>query len=153
MSTKRHPEDLNESLTSERFDPDVGVDGASGSAPYAPGAVFSVEEGDHRNVPRVVIAPSRYIQGEGVLAHLGRYLSVVPSTRPALLLSAGGRQRNGKGIAGDLRGAGLDPVGLTFGGECSEEEVERLTDELRARSSAVDSVVAVGGGKCVDAGK
>ena len=117
------------------------------------GAIFSVEEGDGRSVPRVLVAPSRYIQGEGALAHLGRYLSVVPSTRPALLLSVGGQQRDGARIVGDLRAAGVDPVEVTFGGECSETEVERVADALRAQSSAVDGVVAVGGGKCVDAGK
>lgn len=154
MTTEPNTVDLlDDSLTSETADLEVGGDRASGPAPYAPGAVFSVEEGDGRNVPRVLIAPARYIQGEGVLEHLGRYLSVVPSTRPALLISAGGRRRDGAGIVRGLRAADLDPVEVTFGGECSEEEVERMADALRAETPPVDCVVAVGGGKCVDAGK
>jgi hypothetical protein len=43
--------------------------------------------------PQVLAAPSRYIQGDGVLNHLGRYLTVVPTRRTAILISAGGPRR------------------------------------------------------------
>ena len=39
--------------------------------PFIPQAVFSVEEGPQRCVPRVLAAPSRYIQGDRTLDHLG----------------------------------------------------------------------------------
>lgn len=65
------------------------------STPYMPHAVFSVEGGEDRSVPRVMIAPPRYIQGPNILKHLGRYLSIVPSMHAAVLISAGGQQRYG----------------------------------------------------------
>lgn len=121
--------------------------------PYAPQSVFSHEDGDHRCVPQVLIAPARYVQGSGTLEHLGRYLSIVPSRRAAVLLSAGGRHRDGARLSKSLRSAGVDAEMVTFEGECSLEEVERVAVLLRTRTPAVDCVVAVGGGKCVDAGK
>jgi glycerol dehydrogenase len=121
--------------------------------PYMPESVFSREDGEHRCVPRVLIAPSRYIQGSGILDHLGHYLSIVPSKRAAVLLSAGGQRRDGARLSTSLRRAGVDAEMVTFRGECSREEVERVVILLRSQTPAVDCVVAVGGGKCVDAGK
>jgi glycerol dehydrogenase len=118
-----------------------------------PHAIFSVEDGAHRSVPRVLIAPSRYVQGDGILDHLGRYLSIVPSTRAAILISAGGQQRDGARLLASLRLAEVDAVVVMFQGECSAEEVSRVVGILQATTPAVDCVVAVGGGKCVDAGK
>lgn len=123
------------------------------STPYQPEAVFSFEQCEQPSVPRVLIAPLRYIQGERILEHLGRYLSLVPSRRAAILISEGGRRRDGARLATSMRDAGVDAVEVTFGGECSPQEVERLAHLLRSASPAVDCVVAVGGGKCVDAGK
>ncbi len=60
----------------------------SASSPYIPQAVFSTEEGEEARVPRVLIAPQRYVQGDGILDHLGRYLSIVPSERVATILAA-----------------------------------------------------------------
>jgi len=121
--------------------------------PYTPQSVFAHDDGDHHCVPQVLIAPSRYVQGSGTLEHLGRYLSLVPSRRAAVLLSAGGRHRDGARLSKSLGSAGVGAEMVTFGGECSLEEVERVAALLRTRTPAVDCLVAVGGGKCVDAGK
>lgn len=42
--------------------------------PFLPDTVFGTS---NRTPPQVFAAPSRYIQGDGVLAELGRYLSVM----------------------------------------------------------------------------
>jgi len=52
-----------------------------------------------------------------------------------------------------LRQAAIDAVMVTFQGECSVEEVARVVGVLQATTPPVDCVIAVGGGKCVDAGK
>jgi glycerol dehydrogenase len=104
-------------------------------------------------VPRVLIAPHRYIQGDRILAHLGRYLALLPSTRAAILISPGGQQRDGARLVASLRQAEIDAVLVTFQGECSAEEVTRVVGVLQATAPPVDCVIAVGGGKCVDAGK
>ena len=108
---------------------------------YLPNAVFAPAG----PVPRVFIAPQRYIQGKDVLAHMGRYLSLVRARRAAILISAGGQARHGSRLADSLRAAGIDSVICIFGGECSLEEIEKHTRALKTHS--VDCVVAVGGGK------
>jgi glycerol dehydrogenase len=119
------------------------------STAYFPGTVFA-PEGIHE-APRAFISPQRYVQGKGVLAHVGRYLSLVGARRAAILISAGGRARHGGVLADSLRAAGIDAVIRIFGGECSLEEIEQHAKALAAQR--VDCVLAVGGGKCVDAGK
>jgi glycerol dehydrogenase len=87
------------------------------------------------------------------LDHLGRYLSIVPSKRSAILISKGGQQRDGTRLRTSLSTAQIESVMVTFQGECSYEEVNRVVDVLQAEASPVDCLIAVGGGKCVDAGK
>ncbi len=120
---------------------------------YRPASIFSVEEGENTSVPRVFIAPHRYFQGDGILDHLGRYLTIVPSKHAVILISEGGRRRIGERLVKSLNDANIDSVVITFNGECSRKEVDRIADTLRAQSTEIDCVVAVGGGKCVDAGK
>lgn len=119
------------------------------SAAYLPMTVFAPPtEG---GTPRAFIAPQRYIQGDGVLAHIGRYLSLVRARRVGMLITEGGRRRHGGVLADSLRAAGIDAVVSTFGGECSLEEIGQHVKALEA--ARVDCVLAVGGGKCVDTGK
>ena len=125
----------------------------SPSTPYMPWTVFAVEERESPSVPRVLIAPYRYIQGDGILDHLGRYLSLISSKRAAILISAGGQQRDGARLLKSLSNAQIDSVVVTFHGECSYDKVERAVGILQAQAPPVDCIVAVGGGKCVDAGK
>ena len=116
---------------------------------YLPNAIFAPAGAGE--VPRVFIAPQRYIQGKDVLAHMGRYLSLVRARRAAILISPGGQARHGRLLADSLRAAGIDSVVCTFGGECSRKEIDKHTHTLQTQS--IDCVLAVGGGKCVDAGK
>ncbi len=120
---------------------------------YKPGTVFSTEEGKNASVPRVFIAPNRYIQGDGILNHLGRYLTIVPCRNAAILISEGGRRRVGERLLASLNEAQVNSAVVTFDGECSLQEIDRIVDILRKEAPPVDCLVAVGGGKCVDAGK
>ncbi len=117
---------------------------------YFPQEIFS-GDAPARHSPRVIISPQRYIQGDGVLDQLGRHLSLVNSTKPALLITGGGLKRVGERILRSLEQAQMKPITLLFQGECSDEEIERHLKLLRGRE--VDAVIAVGGGKCLDAGK
>jgi glycerol dehydrogenase len=128
--------------------------------PFLPHAILAVEDADPPSVPRVLVGPHRYIQAPGVLDHLGRYLSLVPSRRPAVLISEGGQRRFGARIADSLGEAGVEAVTVSFGGECSVAEADRVAAGLSnglageaGNGEAVDAVIAVGGGKCLDAGK
>ena len=111
---------------------------------FSPQRIFSVEDPDQPSVPRVLIAPQRYIQGEGILDHLGRYLSIIPAQRPAVLISEGGQKRFGERVLQSLKQAEGRPVVETFRGECSIEEVERVAAIRRSVAPQVDCLVAVG---------
>jgi glycerol dehydrogenase len=116
---------------------------------YLPHEIFAPTGA--RGAPRVFIAPQRYIQGKDVLAQMGRYLALVRVRRAAILISAGGETRHGGAVTDSLRTAKIDSIVCRFDGECSKEEVEKHARALKGQR--VDCVVAVGGGKCVDAGK
>ena len=61
------------------------------SQSYSPQAMFAAADGCA--TPRVFIGPQRYVQGEGVLAGIGRYLSLLRARRVAILISTGGERR------------------------------------------------------------
>ncbi len=121
---------------------------------FSPQEIFCTgSSGSGHEPPRVLISPHRYIQGNGVIDHLGRYLSIISSRRPALLMTKGGKQRLGQRIENGLHKAGLESRLEIFQGECSTEEVERLAGRIRDSRLSADSIIAAGGGKCLDAGK
>ena len=123
----------------------------TGPTAYSPFEVFA-PAGD-AGVPRlrVFMAPPRYIQGQGVLHGIGRYLSLVPAQRVALLMSDRGHRTAGTHVLESLKAADVECVTRTFNGECSLEEVGSHVAVLDGER--VDCVIAAGGGKCIDAGK
>ncbi len=118
------------------------------SKDYFPHVMFG---GEGSSVPRVMVAPQRYIQGEGVLDHVGRYLSLVKARRVAMLISKRGQGADGVRIVESLNREKIASVVSIFNGECAIEEVDLHVENLRGES--YDCLLAVGGGKCVDAGK
>jgi glycerol dehydrogenase len=121
------------------------------SAGYFPQQVFAPSDRGELPAPRVFISPQRYIQGPGVLAGVGRYLSLTKSQRVALLMSARAQRTEGERIKESLRAAGIATVVATFHGECSLEEIASHVETLAP--AGIDCVIAAGGGKCIDAGK
>lgn len=118
------------------------------AAVFTPSDVFAPDPSDR---PRVFIAPQRYIQGKGVLAGMGRYLSLLRARRVAVLITQGGAKRHGGVLTESLHRAGIEAFFGTFGGECSSPEIEEHVRQWQGRG--VECVLAVGGGKCVDTGK
>lgn len=91
---------------------------------------------------RILGAPRRYIQGPGALSRLPEIVAELG--RSAVVVA--------DPIALEREGPPLPNVRvLRFGGEITHAEIERLTAE--ARLDASDVVVAIGGGKAIDAGK
>lgn len=120
---------------------------------YLPESVFGLKSGANNDIPRVFVSPSRYIQGDGVVQNLGIYLRLIPVRRAGLLISEGGLRRFGKIIISSLQECGIEIVQTVFNGECSLEEIKTAVFEFKYENEPVDCVVAVGGGKCLDAGK
>lgn len=119
-------------------------------APYFPQIVFGEE---NKTPPRVFVSPHRYVQGPGVLDNLGRYMGVLKVARVGVLISDGGRGRFGERIVAGLKEAGIEAVLTPFGGECSFEQIDETIADLDAAGAPVECLIAVGGGKCIDAGK
>jgi glycerol dehydrogenase len=118
---------------------------------YSPGEIFAPATRGDLPLPRVFVAPGRYVQGQGVIDCIGRYLSLVPSRRAALLMSERGSRNEGARIIESLRLADIEHVTSIFNGECSLEEITAHVEFLA--NERIDCVIAAGGGKCIDAGK
>jgi glycerol dehydrogenase len=126
---------------------------ASESVEYTPYQPLALPPGVTAPLPRIFGSVARYIQGQGVIGYAGHYLSRLGFTRCALLASTRGQQAEGGLVAQSLAAAGIATEIATFHGECSRQEIHRHVDALRALDSPVDGVVALGGGKIVDAGR
>jgi glycerol dehydrogenase len=120
---------------------------------FTPNEVFSAEASSNKIIPNVLNSPQKYIQGDGVLNDLGLYLGLIHSRHAAVLISEGGNKRFGRSIAESLNRSGIALTIVIFRGESSYEEIERITELLRKEKVPVDSVVAIGGGKCLDTGR
>lgn len=118
--------------------------------PYEPFAGPALESGA---LPRVFGGPARYVQGEGVIDRAGRYLNRLGFSHCAVLLSERCQDAEGSVLLNSLQREGLHARELLFGGECSLQEIQRHVSELGKLDTVVDGVVAVGGGKVVDAGR
>jgi glycerol dehydrogenase len=121
------------------------------SAAYLPHAIFAPADLGDLPRPRVFIAPLRYVQGQGVLGGVGRYLSVMQVKRVALLMSERGQRSGGVTLVKSLRAAGIESVARSFTGECSLEEITAHSESLV--SERIACLIAAGGGKCIDTGK
>jgi glycerol dehydrogenase len=97
----------------------------------------------------VFCSPSRYTQGKGATAALGREMAALGLEGPALIIA-------GKTVIGrlletwkaSLGEAGLRHAVHRFGGECSLTEVERV--KAAARELGARTIVGAGGGKVLD---
>lgn len=105
------------------------------------------------SMPRVFGGPRRYVQGPGVIAQAGAYLKKLGFGSCAVLCSVRSQAAEGATLLASLADAGIPATTLTFGGECSLQEIEGHTQALRDASVCVATVIALGGGKVVDAGK
>jgi glycerol dehydrogenase len=95
------------------------------------------------------IFPGRYIQGFRAMARLGDELSRLG--RKAFVVADPFAEENLAGALAETAKGKLEMSIERFGGESSDEEVERLLGI--ARGAGVDLVAGVGGGKALDTAK
>ncbi|MBE64596.1 MAG: glycerol dehydrogenase [Pseudomonadota bacterium] len=116
--------------------------------PFSPRDIFAQPV---VNSSRVFLSPQRYIQGPGVIKNCGLYLSLINAKHVGVLASKRGFSAEAANVLQSLNEAGIEYSKAEFRGECSKEEIERHTNDLM--SAKPDCILAVGGGKLVDAGK
>ncbi|WP_024554825.1 bifunctional L-1,2-propanediol dehydrogenase/glycerol dehydrogenase [Franconibacter helveticus 513] len=99
---------------------------------------------------RIIQSPGKYIQGAGVLARMGEYLKPLAST----CLVVGDKFVLGlveESLRESFARAGVKVEIEPFGGECSQNEINRLRE--RAEAARCGAVLGIGGGKTLDTAK
>jgi len=99
---------------------------------------------------KIIISPSKYVQGANVMASIGEY--VKPLGTKVLAIA----DKFVTGLVGDTvqtscATAGVDIVMAEFVGECSRPEIERIMGI--AKNIGAEVVIGIGGGKTLDTAK
>lgn len=99
---------------------------------------------------KILISPSKYVQGTGEMKKLGKYASAY-GKKALILISEGGYKRIGAEIEESFQETDCSIVFDYFNGECSKTEINRLTALMKEKEC--DLVIGVGGGKIFDTAK
>lgn len=99
---------------------------------------------------KIMISPSRYVQGNGAAGDIGRHILLLGKT--ALVIGGKrGLQSVEKALTQSCRDNAVEIFFEQFHGECSRQEIDRLV--TAAQSNQADVIVGVGGGKALDVAK
>lgn len=99
---------------------------------------------------RTFVSPGRYVQSVGVLDQLGVHVDPL-GDRALLVTDERVYDIVGETVGQSLAAADVDSHVATFGGECTADEIARLS-EIGRRTGA-DVVIGAGGGKAIDVAK
>ncbi|GAB1623049.1 glycerol dehydrogenase [Agarivorans albus] len=97
---------------------------------------------------KIIISPSKYIQGEGALVNIGEYVATY-GMQPLVIADdfVMGLTKGTVEASFNEQLVEFD----TFNGECSREEINRLID--KTDSVKADVIIGIGGGKTLDTAK
>lgn len=99
---------------------------------------------------KILISPPKYVQGSGELKKLNLYVELF-GKNALVLITPSGRNRIKKVIEEGFRSSDAIIDYYDFQGECSQSQIELVSNELQARGC--DVIVGIGGGKTLDTAK
>ena len=99
---------------------------------------------------KIMIYPSKYVQGPGEMGKLGSYAEGYGS-KALVLISSSGYKRIQATLDAGFASSGCAPVYDFFNGECSKNEINRLQGVMDEKGC--DLVIGIGGGKTLDTAK
>ena len=99
---------------------------------------------------KILISPSKYVQGEGELNNLGEYLKAF-GNKALLVASSDDQARVQVQLDDAMKKDSFSLVSCGFRGECSKVEVARIKEI--AEKSEYDVLIGLGGGKALDTAK
>ncbi|WP_332238661.1 iron-containing alcohol dehydrogenase family protein [Sporolactobacillus sp. KGMB 08714] len=96
------------------------------------------------------IAPQQYISEKGAYDYLAGILKKL-SVRRVLFLHGIKSLHKAAPYLPDLAQAGIETFGMSFGGECSPQEIDRVIQAIKTHDA--DLIIGLGGGKVMDTAK
>lgn len=99
---------------------------------------------------KILQSPAKYIQGAQALKQIGDYIKPL-ATNALVLADDFVMNLVGEQVRSSLDSAGLSSHFENFNGECTHDEIERLTQLIQKNKH--DAVLGVGGGKTIDTAK
>ncbi|BEP28851.1 glycerol dehydrogenase [Helicovermis profundi] len=99
---------------------------------------------------KILISPSKYLQGKGELSNLGTYVNDY-GKKALLIASKDDRNRVIKYIESALEKEAFEIIYGDFGGECTKNEIEKQRKIFNDNKCEV--VIGLGGGKALDTAK
>lgn len=99
---------------------------------------------------RILISPSKFVQGSKELLNLGKHIETFGS-KALIVASNDDLGRTKKAIEESFKGKDLEIIYGGFSEECTKKEIGRLS--ILAKEKDVDIVIGIGGGKALDTAK
>lgn len=99
---------------------------------------------------KIIISPSKYVQGANVMASIGEYVKPL-GTKVLAIADKFVTRLVGDTVQTSCATAGVEIVMAEFVGECSRPEIERVMGI--AKKIGAEVVIGIGGGKTLDTAK
>ncbi|OKL42744.1 glycerol dehydrogenase [Pseudovibrio exalbescens] len=99
---------------------------------------------------KIIISPSKYVQGAGTLAKIGDYVKPLGG-RPLAIADEVVTGLVGETVTSSFAAAEAKLTMEKFNGECCRDEINRILEI--AKSTQADVIVGIGGGKTLDTAK
>ncbi len=99
---------------------------------------------------RMLISPPKYVQGAGAMQNLGEHVARL-GENAVVLADKGVWGLVDEAVTSSLSAAGVKLTKETFGGLCTQKEIDRIT--AAAKDAGADVIVGIGGGTAIDTAK